>query len=341
VPLSERRQRFDVLPDVSLEVNGDDAALRHYAAEYGAPSTSSAGDGTAAVRVRIGHDRGDAPVPVGPSVLGGRHKTVAWYAVVSDPDAHPISATISLRGRPRWFALSLTQGYLVEPLLSVAASDAGGVLLPAAAIVTETGGVVLLGRSRSGKSSLSARAAAAGLAVLGDDQVLIGRAGWLTRFPRRLRVYDDLRATAPEAFRRLPAWARRALRVRVLARLATAGYVRPSLAIPASDLGAAMVAEAPMTRFLVLERTSAVTDIEVQQISAEAAMAAAESVLDDQRRHLRKLGDAWRERLRTLAGSENDVLASALGSVAPERILIPDQWPAAVSVDAVWDRIRR
>ena len=339
--MNRQPQRFDVLPRVSLEVSGDDAVLRHYAAEYGTPAASSDGDGTPAVRVRIGRGDDRPRIGDGAGVLEGRHKTVAWHAVVSDPEAHPISATISLRGAPRWFSLSLTQGYLVEPLISVAATDAGGVLLPAAAIVTGAGGVVLLGRSRSGKSSISARAAAAGFGVLGDDQVLVERNGQLTRFPRRLRIYDDLGATAPQAYRRLPARARRALQVRALARLATAGYVRPSLAIAASDLGAATVDTAPMARFLVLERTSAVTDIEVQQTGAEAATAVAEAVLGDQRRHLRMLGEAWRQRLRTLAGSETDVLASALKSLAPESILIPDHWPAGVAVDALWDRIMR
>ena len=332
--------RFSVLPGVTLQIRGDEAALRHYEAEYGSAATMPAEHDADAVAVTFDRRSRDGEPMPGGSVLAGSHKTVSWHADVSDPDARPMRARIEIRGAPRWFGLSLTQGYLVEPLLSIAAA-AVGVLLPAAGFVTDAGAIVLLGRSRSGKSSLTMRAAAAGLPVLGDDQVFLGRSGHVTRFPRRLRVYDDLRDTAPDAFARLPGWARRALWVRRLARSVTAGYVRPSLAIATSAvLGAVESEEAPLARLVVLERTANLSRIEVQRIDSDAALATAAAVMEDQRRHLARLGPAWSRRLEEVAVSERSVLADAIARVGAERVLIPNGWTAKASVDALWERLR-
>ena len=334
-----RALRFAVLPTVTLHIRGDEAALRHYEAEYGPAATTAAEYGSDAVEVAFDRGSRDGEPMPGGSVLAGSHKTVSWHADVSDPDARPMRARIEIRGVPRWFGLSLTQGYLVEPLLSVAAA-AVGVLLPAAAFVTDGGATVLLGRSRSGKSSLTMRAAAAGLPVLGDDQVLVGRSGTVTRFPRRLRVYDDLGDTAPDAFARLSGWARRALRVRRLVRTMTAGYVRPSLAIPVSAVrGAVESTGAPLARLVVLQRTANLSRIEVERIHSDAVLASGAAVMEDQRRHLARLGPAWSRRLEEVAVSERPVLADAIARVGAERVLIPDGWTAKASLDALWEHL--
>ena len=331
-----RSRRFAVLPRVSIQIRGDEAALRHYEAEYGwAAMAPAVQDSDAVVVTFDGRSRNGTPAPGG-STLTGSHKTVSWHADVSDPSARPLRASIEVRGVPRWFGLSLTQGYLVEPLLSVAAADVG-VLLPAAAFVTDGGATVLLGRSRSGKSSLTMRAAAAGMPILGDDQVLVGRSGRITRFPRRLRVYDDLRDTAPDAVARLPGWARRALWARRVARILTAGHVRPSLAIPANAVrGAVESAEAPLARFVVLERTANLSRIEVERVDVDAALATATAVIADQRRHLARLGPAWSRHLDEVAMAERSTLAGAIARADATRVRIPDGWTAEASVEALW-----
>jgi hypothetical protein len=98
--------------------------------------------------------RGDAPLDLNiafrrvqePTLHGG-HKTVNWRIELGSPEEPSLNAAIELRGAPRSFGLSLVQGYFVEPLLSLAAAREGSVLLPCAAIATDEGLLLLLGRS--------------------------------------------------------------------------------------------------------------------------------------------------------------------------------------------------
>ena len=145
------------------------------------------------------------------------YRSLRWRVALDPLGDGPLRATIDLRGAPRSFGLSLLQGYVVEPLLGLLAPAAGHVLLPAAAVASEGGTLLLIGRSRSGKSSLVARAAAAGTAVLGDDHVLVGQDG-CRAFPRRLRLYPDVAETAPAALASLPARTRALLRALVAER---------------------------------------------------------------------------------------------------------------------------
>ncbi|HVF79946.1 MAG TPA: hypothetical protein VNA28_16760, partial [Solirubrobacteraceae bacterium] len=194
--------RYRFLPGVDLRLTGDRTTARHYAAEYAGAEVAD--DGSAvALDVRF------APAAPSDGVrIEGGHKTARWTVTAPAPAGGPLRAGIELRGRPRFFGLSLVQGYFVEPLLSVAVARAGHVLLPSAAIGEEGGVLVIMGSSGTGKSSLSARALAAGRPVLGDDQILLDGAGDCRRFPRRMRFYSDLPQTAPAAFARLPIDAR-------------------------------------------------------------------------------------------------------------------------------------
>lgn len=332
-------ERFEVCPGIAVDILGDDATLRHFRAEYGSARVPLQADSRASMRVSIMLGGPPSGPMDAPGVIVGSHKTVSWHAVVGPPDPTRIDVTITLRGRPHSFGLSLIQGYLVEPLISVAAAAAGGVLLPSAAIVQGHGATILLGRSRSGKSSVSARAAAAGLQVLGDDQVHLDPAGTVSRYPRRFRLYDDLSATAPDAYRRLPARARRALAIRRIIRIATLGYVAPSLPISPGDLGAAVANASRISRVVVLDRVPTAQRVELAALSAGEAVEHAMGVLDDQRRHLRALGERWPMFLDETRRREADVLRGLLTGVTVERIRIPDALGAAAAVDAVWQQL--
>jgi hypothetical protein len=169
---------------VRLRVIGDGAVTRHARREYGPAEATDAGEPDLTVQF--------GPIPAsarggstGATQVGrGGHKTVSWRFDGGEPEAAPIRARIETSGRPQGFARSLVQGYLVEPLLSIAASRQGIVLLPGAGIVLDDGLALLLGRSRAGKSTLAARAMTAGRDVLGDDQLFVGsdRSAW--PFPR-------------------------------------------------------------------------------------------------------------------------------------------------------------
>ena len=190
------RETFAFLDRLRLEVRGDRRALAHFRAEY---SRARADPGAEADLV-VSFGR----TPPGSRAFEAGYRSLRWRVALDPLGNAPLRATIDLSGAPRRFGLSLLQGYVVEPLLGLLAPAAEHVLLPSAAVMSEGGALLLLGRSRSGKSSLVARTAIAGTGVLGDDHVLVGAAG-CRAFPRRLRLYPDVAETAPAARAALPA----------------------------------------------------------------------------------------------------------------------------------------
>jgi hypothetical protein len=151
---------YAFLPALRLAVCGDVAALRHFDHEYGRRAIDDPPDGIEVSIQFVGDRRpGIRPLAARGSGRGG-HKSVRWEVVLSGPSERPLQAAISLLGWPRSFGLSLVQGYFVEALLSLAAPRTGHILLPAAAIDSDDGPVLILGPSGAGKTSLSARAIA-------------------------------------------------------------------------------------------------------------------------------------------------------------------------------------
>ncbi len=221
-------------PGLRVALTGDRAARQHFAQEYAPARTAGPTVVEPDVLVEV---TSAARLPAG----AGGHKTVRWSVEVGPPDVRPLRARIVLAGRPRRFGLSLVQGFVVEPLVSLAAARTGLVLLPAAALASQRGAVVVLGRSRSGKTSVVARAVAGGRGALGDDQVLVDREGAVRSWPRRLRVYPDLRDTAPQAVGALPRRRRAALTGLAVLDRATRHWVAPSLPLSYADLGGRQV----------------------------------------------------------------------------------------------------
>jgi len=317
--LAAARYRF--APGLELALEGPAGALRHFAREYGPAAIAPSADDPPALRAEIawGADGAD-----------GGHKTVGWGVRLGPPDGVPLALELGLRGRPRRFALSLVQGFLLEPALSVAAARAGHVLLPAAALGEDGSAVVVLGRSRSGKSSAMTLALASGRHVLGDDQVLLDAAGGCRAFPRRLRLYPDLRQTAPAAFRRLPAADRGALLARSAARTLSRGWLAPSLAVRASAVGpAAPEGPLPVRRLVAVERVAGLDAPAAGPLELETAIRLALDVLDEQRARLRDVaGPTWGAALDALRDHEAGLLRAALGGARLERLRMPATWPA-------------
>ena len=313
------------LPGVNLRVEGDRAAVAHFSAEYAQPAGPS--DATLA-------DFAVSFVPRLADAQGVDHyKSVSWRARLDLVDGLPARLSIALRGRPRWFGLSLVQGYLVEPCLSLLAPANGEVLVPAAGIVVADGVDLLVGRSRTGKSSLSMRALAAGLPILGDDQVVVLADGSCLRFPRRLRVYDDLSATAPRAAARLPRRHRAGLVARRLARLASAGRVAPSMALPVEVLGAPMTGRLPLRRVVLLARVEGADGPRLADATAEHALARVAEVLTEQRSRLAAtFGPSIRPALASSAQAEAAILAAAFASVPIVAIDLPSVMDAPTAV---------
>ena len=323
---------YEFLPELRLRISGRRAVLRHFDAEY-APTVVEAGRGSGEVQATFGDV---APRSNATSVIGG-HKTVRWNVLLSPPDVHPLRVSIALRGRPVGFGLSLVQGYFVEPLLSVAAAGARYVLLPSAAIVGEEGAVLLVGRSRSGKSSVTVRALAAGKAVLGDDQVFLDRSGRSWPFPRRLRFYSDIAETAPDAYRSLAAPTRATLVALGAVRRLTGGFVAPPVRVRPTDLGRA-TPRAPhaLARVVVVERGGTAGELHVTELDVDAAVEQALAILDEQRTTLRGAqSPAWRAALARVRAQEEGVLRAAFRSVRIERVRVPNRWGAPEAIAAL------
>lgn len=326
--MAAREVTLRPLPGVSLRVVGDRAAVAHFEAEYG-PTADPVEAAAATLRVSF------------PSRLTNpqgrdRHKSVSWEVRLDQAGGEPSELSIALHGRPRWFGLSLVQGFLVEPCLSLLAPAQGEVLVPAAGIMLEDGVDLLIGRSRTGKSSLSMRALAAGVPVLGDDQVGVAGDGTCVRFPRRMRVYDDLSATAPGAASRLPLRYRAGLTARRLARLATGGRVAPSLAVPASALGVVGPPSAPLRRVVLLARDAEVGAPRLRDVDVELAVARCSEALAEQRSRLvHSIGSSLSSSLKAAAEAEEEILRSAFASVPVVAVDLPSGMDAASAVGSL------
>jgi hypothetical protein len=324
--------RFAFAPGLDVVVSGDRDAVRHFSAEYaggGAPASGL----PAALLVRYGV-RGDGE----PAITGG-HKTVGWQVWVRLLDGHRIEADVVLSGRPRSFALSLTQGYVVEPLLSLASARRGQVLLPSAALPQDGGATILLGRSGAGKSTLMARALAAGRPVLADDQVLVAADGACRRFFRRARVYTDLPVVAPGAYAALGRGPRAALGARRIARTLSRGWVAPSLAVPLGAIGdPGPPGPLPLRRIVLLSRLDGLDAI--AQAPATPAEVAEEAllVIDAQREKL-AAAPALAGELAAARAAEDAALREAVADVVRERVQVPRAWDAPRAVAALAQRL--
>ncbi|HEX8157520.1 MAG TPA: hypothetical protein VF526_09050 [Solirubrobacteraceae bacterium] len=322
--------RFSFPTGVDLRLAGDRAARRHFAAEYAGAAAPDDGS-VPSLEVRFVRTS-----PAGPRIEGG-HKTARWSVLAPAAASGSLRAAIALRGRPRFFGLSLVQGYFVEPLLSIAVARAGAVLLPSAAIGEDGGALVIMGSSGTGKSSLSARALAAGRTVLGDDQILLDGDGCCWRFPRRMRFYSDLAQTAPAAYARLPPSARRQLQARKVAKVLSRGFVRPSFAIQATQIGArAPTGPLALRRVVLLERSDEATQLTEEPAAVHVAVAHGLELLAEQRARLGAGEDpGWPALLQGAAALERQTLSAALGEARVTRICVPRGWSAPLAIAAM------
>jgi hypothetical protein len=309
--------RYGFHTGVVFDISGDARVRRHFEREYG--QAASQDSGAAAVEAYFGHMNPG----VGPSVAGG-HKTMHWQVALSEPEAEPLTLRVRVSGLPRSYAMSLVQGYYLEPLLSVAATRAGVVLLPAASVVVDGKATLVIGLSGSGKTSLSILALALQRPLLGDDQVFITPDGVCRPFPRCLRLYPDLRERAPLAYRGLMARDRARLAVRRVARTLTAGWVAPSLVISRSSLGdGRLPGPAPAGRIVLLVRSRSEGEVRVDGATTGDAIDFCLEALREQRHHLAEVRDDWRKALARIEKKEARLLGRAFACVPVCRVTVP------------------
>jgi hypothetical protein len=273
-----------------------------------------------------------APTGRGTTISGG-YKSVRWRVALGPPDESPLRADLAMAGGPPSVGLSLVQGWFVEALTAVALARSGRVALPAAGFAGSSGVTVVLGRSGAGKTTLTARALAAGGTVLSDDQVVLDAGGRVWRYPRRLRLYPDIEQTAPAAWAGLRPSTRSALRLRGRVRRLTRGFVAPSLAVPPTEIGRSVISgPLPLQSLLVVDRAED-QSIRVNARQLDWVVEQAMSVLADQRARLAQAaGDAWRQTLDGALAAEVRILSQALTGVPATEIVVPRAWGAAQSV---------
>jgi hypothetical protein len=317
-------------PGLVVSIRGDRRARAHFRAEYAsaavaADSAVPALEATVGAHIRGSRDRARAREPE----LRGTHKLARWRASVPvTPDADTMRVAVDVRGP---LGLALVQSYIVEPLVSLAAVRGGSVLLPSAAIARGGKAQLLIGRSRSGKSSLAALALVAGRRILGDDQVFISADQDCLPFPRRLRLYPDLARTAPAAFAALRPSARRALAGLSRVKALTLGFVAPPLKVSASTLGADVgQLRLPIGEVVVIKRAP-VDTLGFQPLDQRELEAEAEDVLLSQRSAIFGLAGV-EAAFGRLLDEERTIVSSAFAAASARRALVPDSWPAELAV---------
>jgi hypothetical protein len=317
-------------PGLVVSIRGDRRARNHFRAEY-APAAVPADSSVPALEATVGAHVHGRPVRGGlrEPELRGRHKLARWRASVPvTSDADTMRVAVDVRGP---LGLMLVQGYIVEPLVSLAAVRGGTVLLPSAAIARQGKALLIIGRSRSGKSTLAALALAGGRRILGDDQVFISARQDCLPFPRRLRLYPDLARTAPAAFAALHPGIRGALVVLRGVEALSRGFVVPPLKVDASTFGAGVgPLRLPIGEVLVIRRAP-VDALSFEPLVQRELQAEAEDVLMSQRSAIFGLAGFEAASGRLLA-EERTIVSSAFATASARRALIPDSWPAERAV---------
>jgi hypothetical protein len=333
----EDRYRFG--HGLVVSIQGDRRARAHFRSEYASAAVAT-DSSVPALEVNIGarvHHRGHSRRVTHESELHGAHKLARWRASMAiGRDLDHLGVAVDVRGP---LGLTLVQGYVVEPLVSLAAVHAGSVLLPSAAIERDGKALLLIGHSRSGKSSLAARALAAGLRILGDDQVLIDASHDCHPFPRRLRVYPDLAWTAPAAFAALRPFARGVLGALSGLKSLTRGFVAPPLRISASALGAGISPTCLPIGEIVVIRRAPVDVLTIEPLDHDELGADAEDVLRSQRSQIFSLA-ALRAASATVLARERAIIGAALATVPAQRVLVPASWPADQAIGRLAQELR-
>jgi hypothetical protein len=310
-------------PGLALAVSGAAVARGYFGREYGEVAVDGAHDVLLeAIFARAGEGASTGVL------LEGRHKLARWEVRVTVRDGGPVDVRAHVQGP---FGLPLVQSLVVEPLLGLVAARRELALIPGALLLDADGrGVLAVGGSGSGKTSLAARAIAAGREVLADDRVFVDAAATGSRYARRMRLYPDIAQTAPAAWSALTPAAQAKLRAVTLVRRVSGGSFAPPVAVARHELGATRrLVHTHIDRVLLLHRH----DGDAPRLSAATTAAAADEI-DERLLEDRAALDvaALQHRLRSLALHDRAIIESALATATIERLEIPRSWPAARAV---------
>jgi hypothetical protein len=140
--------------------------------------------------------------------------------------------------------------------------------------------------------------------------------------------------TAPDAFARLPARARAALRAREVLRRMSRGSARPSLPVDVELLGRPLAGPVELTRLVMIERETGLDDLKTTGIDPETAVSQSLALLDAQRARLPR-ASGWDEALAMVRDAERRTLTTAFTGLAVEQLMVPAAWPAPKAVSRI------
>ena len=320
-------------PGLTVSIRGERRARAYFRAEYGSAALATRSEVPAVEAVIGTRVRPTGEATAGEPELLGAHKLARWRASLPvRPEVDTMRVAVAVRGP---LGLALVQSQVIEPLVSLAAVRAGSVLLPGAAIAQGDRTLLLLGRSRSGKTSLAARALAAGLRVLGDDQVIINADRECLPFPRRLRLYPDLSLTAPAAFAALRPSVRTRLAALGRVNALTRGFVAPPVSVSPSAI--ATDTTGPVRLLIgevVVVQRARVGALTLEQLNAVELAAEADDVLMGQRSEIFRVPGV-RAAYESLLAHERAIISCALAAAPARRVLVPDSWTSEQAVGAL------
>ena len=222
------RRLYEFPPGIGVRiVAASSAALSYFDAEYG----RLANDGCPDLRldVYVGkYGRIVESLPSGASdwvVHRRRHKLTRWTIGFSGLEEERTRVAFEGQGL---MVLPYLQNFYLEPLLRIKFLQAGHALVHGSSLIKGANSVLFPGGSRVGKTSLTLQQALKGKAIQGDNCVIVTPKGQTFAFPRRLRIYSDLRRTYPDAYHRLRLRERIRLRLANLLKDLSFGYANPA-----------------------------------------------------------------------------------------------------------------
>jgi hypothetical protein len=169
--------------------------------------------------------------------------------------------------------------------------------------------------------------------------VVLDRAGLCWPFPRRVRLYPDIRQTAPRAYRAMPPRRRIALVSRAAVQRLSGGSVAPPVYVPPAELSSVKPSPLPVRSAFVVERDETAERIVRRPLATEEALGEAAEVLELQRTALAPAGRGWDQALKDGTDSENDVLGHVFGAARLERLAVPSRLPAAEAIAALHEEL--
>ena len=331
--MSERCYVFP--PGVVLRiVSRRSHVLAYFDAEYGPFRTASTAD--VQLTVHVGKRSNMAHSP-GAVVHRRRRKLTNWTITFTDLESERTCIEFDGHGV---MTLPYLQSFYIEPLLRFKLLLRDHALVHGASVCKGSKSRVFVGGSRVGKTSLTLSQADRGNAVQGDNYVILSPDGTSVAFPRRLRVYPDLRRSLPAIHRRLPLTTRARLKSYVILTRLSRGYANPAIRLPLAQLvpDCKVMPEAVVESVFVLRPHTGKDLVGPTPISLDQTVTEIQSHASMEAVWLTKaiapyVSDHPESSLNSARVAEASILNRALSRVSTYEILVP-------RVDNVGDLVR-